>query len=271
MAWGAVVGLGTLAGFGFNLDFGSGPPLVAVVFLLVALRTRRVGPVVAYTLAALPWVAAGLGLNYAIGGVWKPINMYPEHYLFPGSPFTQQNLTGFFRHRPLNQVLYAAGMFVGKHGFLNHNLPLLLAAVVGWRVLRTRFPGRLELVGLLGWCAASWLMYAVLSNNMGGACCSVRWFMPFLAPGFWVLALLLRDRPEYRRDFVALAGWGGVLAAVMWANGPWIPRMVPMMWPVVGAALISWAVAARVRWKKAAPLPIADAGDQPTIPVRRAA
>ena len=241
-AWGSVAALGTLAGFGFNLDFGSGPLFLAAVFVAVAWRTRRVGAVVLFAAAAAPWVAAGVGLNYAIGGVWKPINMYPEHYLFPGTPFTPQNLTGFMRHRPLNQVLYAGGMMVGKHGFLNHNLPLLLAAAAGWRVFRWSFPARRELLLLLAWCGATWAMYAVLSNNMGGACCSVRWFMPFLAPGFWVLATLLRDRPEYRPDFVALAVWGVVLAGIMWRTGPWAARMVPLLWPVVGIALLTWGI-----------------------------
>ena len=100
---------------------------------------------------------------------------------------------------------------------------------------------------MLAWCTLTWLMYAVLSNNMGGGCCSVRWFVPFLAPGFWWLALVLRDRPERRPEFVALAAWGAVLAGLMWWKGPWAMRMVPMMWPVVGMALIAWGV---VVWRR---------------------
>ena len=252
IAWGSFVGLGSLTGLGFNLDFGSGPLLVGAVFGVVALRFQRIGPVLAYTIAVTPWVVAAMGLNYAIGGVWKPLNMYPEHYLFPGTPFTQQNLTGFLRHEPLNQALYAGGMILGKHGFSNHNLPLLLAGATGWLVLRRPFPARTELLALLGWCGATWLLFAFLSNNMGGACCSVRWFMPFLAPGFWILALLLRDRPEFRADFVALSLWGGVLAGIMWQGGPWTPRMVPMMWPIVGAALLTWVAIAFRRWRSMA-------------------
>jgi hypothetical protein len=248
-SWRSLLGLGTLAGLGFNLDFGSGPPLVAAVFAVVAWRARRPGPVLVFALAVLPWVAAGVGINYAVGGVWKPLNMYPEHFRFPGTPFTEQNLTGFMRHRPLDQLLYAGGMLVGKHGFWNHNLPLLLAAAAGWRVMRHPFPGRPELLALLGWCTATWLMYGVLSNNMGGGCCSIRWFVPFLAPGFWWLAVLLRERPEFRPDFVVLSGWGAVLAGLMWWKGPWTLRMIPLMWPVVGAAVLTWGIVVWRRWK----------------------
>jgi len=242
--------LGTLAGLGFNLDFGTGPPLVAFAFLAVAWRYRRVGPVAVFALGVLPWVVAGLGVNYAVSGKLLPMAMYGEFFDWPGSPFTAANLTGYQRHGPLSQALYAGGMLVGKHGFWNHNLPLLLGAAGTWGVLLRSFPGRAELVALLGWCVAGWAAYAVLSNNMGGQCCSVRWFVPFLAPGFWLLAEILRQRPGLVPDFAALSGWGAVLAAVMWANGPWIDRMVPGMWFVVGAALLTWGAVAARRWRR---------------------
>jgi hypothetical protein len=238
IGWGSIIGLGTLAGFGFNLDFGSGPPLVATAFLAVAVRTRRVWPVVALTLAALPWIAAGLGLNDAIGGVLLPLNMHPEFLNWPGSPFSATNMTGLLRHDPLDQFLYAAAMWFGKHGFLNHNLPVLLLLTAGWSAMRRA--GSVEFVALLGWCGASWLAYAFLSNNMGGGCCSIRWFVPFLAPAFWVLALILNELPERRTEFLVLTVGGFVLSAIMWAVGPWTTRMVPMMWPVVGITLLAW-------------------------------
>jgi hypothetical protein len=250
--WGSLVGLGTLAGLGFNLDFGSGPLLVAVTFGAVAWRTRRIGPLLAYSLAVLPWVVAGIGLNYAIGGTWLPPNMDPENFRYPGSQFSTANLTGFRRHGPIDQLRYAGGLLFDTRGFLVHNLPLLLAGAAGWRVLCRSFPGRGELLALLGWCVGTWLLYAVLSNNYGGACCSVRWFVPFLAPGFWLLALLLRDGPELRADFVALSAWGVVLAGIAWWGGPWIVRMVPGLWFVVGAAVLTWGTVAYRRLRRAA-------------------
>lgn len=249
-AWGSLVGLGTLAGLGFNLDFGSGPPLVAAVFLVVRWRARRVGPLLVYTTSTLPWIGAGLGLNYAIGGTLQPPNMVPDYFVWPGSPFDPSNLTGFLRHGPLDQLLYAGGLLLGNRGFWNHNPPVLLAMTAGWLVFRRPFAGRLELLALLGWCAATWLLYAVLSNNNGGGCVSIRWFVPFLVPSFWLLAVLLRERPAFRADFVALSLWGGVLAAVMWWKGPWTVRMVPLMWYLFGAALLTWGAIALRRWRR---------------------
>lgn len=245
--WGSLVLLGTLAGLGFNLDFGSGPPLVTFVFCAVWWRTGRVAPVAAFTLAVLPWIAAGVGINYAISGKWLPMNMYPEVFRYPGSPFTEENLTGFARHEPLNQILYGLSLLFGKQGFWNHNLPLLLAVAAGWRIIRSRFPARGELVALIGWCTATWLMYAVLSNNWGGGCCSIRWFLPFLAPGFWILGVLLRDWPELRADYLILCIGGAGLSAIMWVTGPWTVFMVPGMWYVVGATLLAWGTIAALR------------------------
>ena len=258
-AWGSLAGLGTLAGLGFNLDFAGGPLFAGAAFAAVGLRTRRLAPLAVYALAALPWVAAGVGLNLAIGGSVTPPSMNPAYFRYPGSAFTEANLTGFLRHRPFDQAVYAAAMMLGKHGFLTHNLPLFLAVAGAWKALRRPVAGRAELLWLLAGCAATWGVYAVLSNNMGGQCCSVRWFVPFLAPGWWLLGVLLRERPAYRPDFYALAGWGAVLGGLMAWVGPWTPDVVPLLWPVVGAALLTWAGIEARRWRPRAALAVAAA------------
>jgi hypothetical protein len=249
--WGRLAGLGTLAGLGYNLDLGGGPLLLAAVFGLVAYRCRSKRAAAIFLLAALPWVAGCHALNYAIGGVWKPMNMVPEYSAWPGCPFTPQNMTGYSRHGPLKLAVYALALLFGKPGLFTHNLPLLLTLpALGWLLRGTRkaqsvAPAALaahrpELVCILGWCAATWLLYAALSNNYGGACCSVRWFVPFLAPAYYLLALYLREHPARRLEFAALSLWGGVLAGLMWRQGPWAEHMVPGLWPLVGAGLASW-------------------------------
>jgi hypothetical protein len=267
IGWGTALGLGTLAGIGFNLDFGNGPLFVAMLGAFLIWRVRKVGPVAGYALAVLPWVVAGMWINYAIGGVLKPMNMVPEYCRWPGCPFDQSNLTGFVRYGPFDQARYLFFMLFGAPGFFTHNLPLLLALAAGWRVLRAPFTGRSELLVMLAWCAATWLVYGFLSNNYSGKNVSVRWFVPFLAPGFWWLAVILRDRPDVRPQLVVLAAWGGVLGALMWWVGPWALRMVPLLWPVVGCALVTWAVVTRRTRTVAVP---AKAEPEPE-PVRRAA
>lgn len=241
-AWGALVAAGLLAGFAYNLDFGIGPPFVLAVLAVVALRTRRLSAIATCGLASLFLILPGHGINYAIGGDFvKPLNMHPEYLAWPGSPFGT-TMTGVVRPRPVAQVLYTFDLLFGKKGFLTHNPPLLLAVAAGALVLRRAGRDRLELLALGAWCACGWLMYGVLSKNHGGACVSVRWFVPFLVPGFWLLAKLLAERPDLRRDFVALALWGVPLAASAWAVGPWWGSNVPGYWWVFGGSLVTWAV-----------------------------
>ena len=239
-AWGALVAAGFVTGFAYNLDFGVGPPLVPAVLAVVAIRTRRVLPVFVCGVAMLPCVTAGHAMNYAIGGDWlKPLNMHREYLNWPGSPFAD-TMTGVVRPRPVAQFLYSLDLLFGKKGFLTHNPPLLLAFTAGGLVLKRGSRHRVELLALLAWCAAGWAMYGVLSKNHGGWCVSIRWFVPFLAPGFWLLAKLLHERPEFRRDFLALAAWGLVLSASAWRVGTWWPHVVPLYWLVFGGSLISW-------------------------------
>jgi hypothetical protein len=110
-------------------------------------------------------------------------------------------------------------------------------------------PYRLELLALFAWCVAGWLLYGALSKNHGGWCVSIRWFVPFLAPGFWLLARVLAERPELRRDFVLLSLWGGVLAASAWMVGTWWPRNVPLYWWCFGGTLASWGALRYRAWR----------------------
>ncbi len=266
-AWSSLLAAGFVTGFAYNLDFGVGPPLVLAVLTVVALRTRRIFAVAACGFALLPCVVGGHAINFAIGGDWlKPLNMHPEYLAWPGNPF-ETTMTGVVRTRYFAQFTYTLDLLFGKKGFLTHNPPLLLALVAGAFVLRRRSSeprpsgsvgktlpdgrgsdcarDRVELLALVAWCAVGWLMYGVLSKNHGGACVSVRWFVPFLVPGFWLLANVLKERPEFRRDFAVLAACGVPLAASAWVVGPWWMRNVPGYWWVFGTSLVAWAL---VRW-----------------------
>lgn len=245
IAWGSLVAVGFVTGFAYNLDFGIGPPLVPAVLFVVALRARSALAIAACALAILPCVVAGHAINYSIGGDWlKPLNMHPEYLNWPGSPF-DTTMTGVIRTRYFAQFQYTFDLLVGKKGFLTHNLPLLVALVAGVLVLKRRGHHRVELLVLGVWCVMGWLLYGVLSKNHGGWCVSIRWFVPFLAPGFWLLAKVLVERPEFRRDFVLLSAWGLVLSVSAWLVGTWWPRNVPLYWWCFGGALISWGI---VRW-----------------------
>ena len=83
-------------------------------------------------------------------------------------------------------------------------------------------------------------MYAATSNNYSGQCCSIRWFVPLLAPGYLLLAMLLRERPRFRADLLFLSLGGAFLAGLMWLEGPWMKRMVPGYWGWQGLALVGY-------------------------------
>jgi hypothetical protein len=246
--WLRVAWIGLLAGVGYTCDLGGGPLLLMCLLPLIVWRTRRISVIAVLVAAALPWVALHHGVNYAIGGTVRPINSVPEYSVWPGSPFNAENLTGAWNHSLGHFTMYAAAMLGGKRGFLGHNLPLFLALPGAVLLLRRRPTGLAEAVFGCAWAVGMWLLYAALSNNYAGVCCSVRWFVPLLVPGYYVLALLLREYPEYSWDFYVLSASGAVMAALMWRQGPWMKHMVPYFWPLQAGGLLSW-LACR-RWQR---------------------
>lgn len=233
--------LGALAGVGYTIDLAAGPALCLAVggALLAAPSRRRLGVI---ALAALPCVAFHHVVNYWVGGTFGPANAVPEYFDWPGSPFSPKNMTGGWHHTSVGGALvYALDMLFGKKGFLGHDLILLLPLTTMYPLLRRRYPQRPVVVAGLAWAAGTWLLYALTSNNQSGACCSIRWFVPLLAPGFVAAAVAIRDRPSGRFDSVLLGIGGMLLAGGMAVRGPWFPRLMPFYWLLYAGTLTAWA------------------------------
>ncbi|WP_439627373.1 hypothetical protein [Gemmata sp.] len=242
---GRSIALGTLAGAGYALDGALGPALVLCVFAYVAsLRWRSLLPA---ALAAAPWAAAHHLVLYAVTGDALSPASDPKNWAW-GSPFNPENLTGGrFMHTPLGTLEYLAEMLVGPRGFLSHNLPLALApaaaALLAWRCPADRR----AVVFACGWVVVGAAPYVLCSNNHSGTCLSVRWFVPFLAPGFWLVALLLRRRPECAYDLAWLTLGGLVLGYHMFLGGPWRMDTVPYLNLVGVVAVLGWGTIGVVR------------------------
>jgi hypothetical protein len=238
--WKRLTVLGTLAGFGYTIDLGAGPLLLMCLLGLVAVRFRKPLSVGTVLLAALPWVLAHHVLNYWVGGSWKPANANPEFFNWPGSPFPPQTLTGSWNHHSLPDLgVYALSLLFGKRGFVGHNLPLFLL-IPALPTLCRSTRERSELAFALLWCGLTWVLYAWASTNYSGQCCSVRWFVPLLAPCYYALGVFLRESPRSVGSFAVLSAWGALLAGLAWWYGPWIRHLVPGFWPIQLAALACW-------------------------------
>ncbi len=245
--------VGLLAGFAYTIDQGMGPPLIgltAIGFLFFRSPeygfSVRMKSSVIMMLGMFPFVVAHHIVNYEIAGTIGPANANRAFFNWPGCPFNDQNMTGGWKHDSLSKaLLYSADMLVGKKGFLFHNLPLLAGIVFLGRhfLIRKLIPKPLMFAVMLGvgWSVAAWLIYASASNNLAGMCCSIRWFVPLLAPGFLLLAIALKEMPALRSDVTILTIGGCALGVGMAIKGPWTMRMIPLYWFIVGGTLAIWA------------------------------
>ncbi len=241
-AVGRLLLIGAWAGFAYALEQPTGGLLLAAAAVAAAVRLRRPTALVWVALGALPWAVLHHAVTYAYAGTLGPPNANPDFFKYPGSWFDAQHLTGRWNHADLGAfAAYAFLMLFGQRGFVLSNPTLLLALPAAAWGLR-----RVETVCYGLWALGVWLVYAALSTNYGGACCTIRWFVPLLAAGYLELALLLRDSPKYRIDFVILSVWGAVLAGCFWAYGPfgsfdYLPWFSYVFWSATAAGLLTWA------------------------------
>jgi hypothetical protein len=235
--------IGTLAGLGYAIDLGAGPVLVVCAVLYLAWQARpRLGACVAFTAGLMPCLVAHHLLNFAVGGTLGPANAVPEYFDWPGCPFHGAQMTGAWHHPNLFHFgLYALDLLFGRRGFFDHNLALFLlvpGAFLLWRQRPAQWP---QLLFAAAWAGGTWLLYAAGSKNYSGVNCSIRWLVPLLAPGYYCLTVLLAHQPRLRISFLLLSGWGLVLMALAWNQGPWTAK-VPGFWLILPAALTSWGL-----------------------------
>ncbi|MCE9561202.1 MAG: hypothetical protein K8U57_04030 [Planctomycetes bacterium] len=243
---GRLIGLGTVAGMGYCLDGALGPALLICVFGYIL--TRKWKGVVLAGLALAPWLIAHHGVLYAISGNPFSPASDPNNWKWPGSPFNPQNLTGVkFKHTPLGALDYLSDLLVGQRGFLSHNLPLALAPAAA-TLLFWRYPADRRAVAVAcGWVLIGASPYVLTSNNYSGSCLSVRWFIPFLAPGFWLIGMLLRRRPNCIFDLAWLTACGLILGHDMLLAGPWKVESVPNLYFIGMLAAIGWGILGVIR------------------------
>ena len=239
---GELIGIGSLAGIGYTLDFAIGAVFVLGIVGLLTAKMRAWRQPLVILAAAFPWFALHHALNYLIARTFLPADLNPALFALPGSPFTPNLLTGAWQHRnAFHFVAYALDLLAGRRGFLLHNLPLLLVLPAAVWLVRQHLQAAPEIWFAIGFSTFSWLIYAAASTNYGGICCSVRWFVPLLAPGYLILILFLHYRPRSETELLILSAGGFVLGALMWWHGPWNTH-VPGHIFIVIATCLSWIV-----------------------------
>jgi hypothetical protein len=222
--------------------------------LLLERASRR--QLVLAILAGLPWFAFHHVVNYRMGGTFGPANAVPEYLAWPGSTFDESNMTGGLKHGSLDKAaIYALDMLFGKKGLLAHNLALLLPLVMLPWLIGKRYPERRIVLAGLAWAVGTWLLYAATSTNLSGACCSVRWLVPLVVPGFVALAIVLRDWPSTHVDALILGINGMMFGCCMAYCGPWFRGgIIYGFWVFYIGTLVVWGsyrLRRWVRWRKA--------------------
>ncbi len=249
--WGKLVLLGLLNGFGYAVEQPTGGLLLAGTGLVLLVRRPRLSTALLYGVAVLPCAAGHQAINYALAGSFRPLNQNPEYFKYDGAFFGPESMTGVWNHENFGWFLwYAARLIYSERGFLPVNVPLFLLAPGVVILLRRVRAERPEMWLALLWPAGVWLVFAALSTNYAGGSCGIRWFVPFLAAGYYLLAMLLRERPSLAPDFLLLSACGAVLAVETWWKGPWAPPSF-IYWYVQVLAPLSWA--AYRLWRYLAP------------------
>ncbi|MBF0361386.1 MAG: hypothetical protein HQK49_10255 [Oligoflexia bacterium] len=166
-------------------------PLV-IIYLLSYKNYRRWSYVITFITGLLIPLSIHLAFNFYIAGDFKPINMHPEFFNYPGTAFNKYNLSGVsFMHKSLSDFFYYTyDSFLGKRGLFLFCPTLLLCLFVAihsmiknqnQNILKEKFLSLAIIV-------ATSIQIILFTNHHGGGCFSFRHLI-FLTPLFLFLII----------------------------------------------------------------------------------
>lgn len=213
-----------LAGVAFGLAGGADVATLAfpAVFgcaLLLDRRLRRSlwAYLAGIALALAPWLVA----NVAISGSLVPVQLVPDYFLFPGSPWTRDMLTGAQINSGAFLGEYSLGLLFGARGFLCYNPFALVAVPLMVAEFVRRRPFAVEALAATAATVVIIGYYALWSNNFSGAAYSIRWFVPLLPLWMFFLHPLLEKPGWWRMGLFLVLLLVSVPIAVIGTSNPW--------------------------------------------------
>jgi len=156
-------------------------------------------------------------LNIQITGGILPAQFVPEYFVYPGSPWSTQNLSGFLSHPDLTSLLtYAFHSTFGYSGFFSYS-PVLLIFFFALPQIRHKLKKEgviitLATIILLGF-------YILKTDNYGGWSYSIRWWIPLIPFLLFFGSLYLQKQKSYKIFYLLLAI--SVVISAIGVINPW--------------------------------------------------
>jgi hypothetical protein len=154
----------------------------AVIYFVIS-KSLKAG--IVFSLACVPLIAVFFGLNYYTSNSIIPPAMNQALWIYPGSSFTQQNLSGLAKHENILGALnYAFHMLLGNRGLISHTPLLIVSFIASVIIFKNKtFPYKKEYLYISTASLAFVLIYIARTVNYSGYSFGIRWFatiMPLL-------------------------------------------------------------------------------------------
>jgi len=208
---------GFLVSLGATIDIITGG-VFFVLFLIYILWNRfERKSIMIFLIGALPPFLLHCILNIQITGGILPAQFVPEYFVYPGSPWSAQNLSGFLSHPDLTSLLtYAFHSTFGCSGFFSYS-PVLLIFFFALPQIRHRLQKEgviiiLATIIVLGF-------YILKTDNYGGWSYGIRWWVPLIPFLLFFGSLYLQKQKSYRIFYLLLAI--SVVISAIGVINPW--------------------------------------------------
>ena len=218
--------MGLLTGAAAVIDPAPGAAFSAALLLLFACSAGRRRRVLPFCAGVIVPVVLHCFISLRSVGTVLPVNLFPEHYAYPGSIFDGTSLSGVASHGSLCSFLtYCYHALFGMRGLFSYNPVLLFSTAALIACAFSRRSGgkyRSRSIAILCASAAVVAVYLLKSVNYGGWSYGMRFFVPVIpAVSIYLGPFLARRRRPVVRALFILALAVSVAVSLVGATNPW--------------------------------------------------
>ncbi len=213
---------GLLAGLAIAVDIPVGIIFWLAVLLFLRL-TKGLSLTLWYIAGSLPGLAITLILNFITTGTLLPMYVMSKFYhLLPENNWrTDINI---LRPQEIMSNIWKA--FFGNSGIMILTPILFFSLWSGWKTIKNNSYLKSETLLIL--ISSIFYMFGIIivSNDLGGSTFGMRWFLPFVAPWFWILAQNLPRRYSILFYLLILLTVISFIIALTGLTNPWATRVI---------------------------------------------
>jgi hypothetical protein len=197
--------------------------LLGLSCFLVIISTKEIrGYFLFYLLPVLLLISATLFYYYSLSGSVLPFEVNKQLWVYPGSSWNAQTLSGLHSNTPFIIVKTAVKYSIGPNGILVYSPFLVIGLYYAFVLIKRKQAGSKTSFLLFAGIFLTAAYYCLFAEGAGGCSYSIRWFLPFVPIIYYHVWPFFREFNKFKKMVFVILFCYSLIVSVGGIINPWV-------------------------------------------------